>query len=138
MKDRRQFISMLTALAAVSAKAQSSSAGAKAAGAKTVGVVQLPPPCDKQTANFAEVYFPPGQRSKPHKHAGFVLGYVLEGEFRFQITGQPERVLRTGEIFYEPPGVTHILGESASPDRPARILAIVIADSDEKNLTKPA
>jgi quercetin dioxygenase-like cupin family protein len=133
MKDRRWFVSMLTALAAALTRPRSAKAQAK-----TVGVIQLPPPFDKQKANFAEVYVPAGQPSKPHKHAGFVLGYVLEGELRFQITGQPERILRAGEIFYEPPGVTHLLGESANPDRPARFLAIVIADADNKSLTWPA
>ena len=31
---------------------------------------------------FVEVNFPAGVRSVAHKHPGFVLGYVTEGEFR--------------------------------------------------------
>ena len=100
-------------------------------------MVPLPPPYDKQSATLVELYVPAGRKSKPHKHAGFVLGYVIEGEFRFQIAGEPERILRAGDIFYEPPGATHVLSESASPDKPARVLAIVIAESG-KTLTEPA
>jgi quercetin dioxygenase-like cupin family protein len=63
---------------------------------------------------------------------------VIEGEFRFQISGEPERILRQGDIFYEPPGVTHLVSESASATKPTRVLAIIIADSATKKLTEPA
>ncbi len=51
-------------------------------------------------ATFVEVIFEPGQSSKPHKHPGFVLGYVLEGKFRFAVKGGKEQILGPGEVFY--------------------------------------
>jgi hypothetical protein len=45
-----------------------------------------------------------------------------------RVAGQSERIVRGGETFSEPPGLVHRTPESASPDRPVRFLAIVIAD----------
>jgi len=97
---------------------------------RTVATISLPAPYDKQTATLVELYLPPGvPSSAPHQHPGFVLGYVIEGEFRFQVAGEPERTLRAGDTFYEAPGARHLVSASASADRPARVLAIVIAES---------
>jgi quercetin dioxygenase-like cupin family protein len=53
----------------------------------------------------ALVEFPPGDPgSPPHRHSGPVAGYMLEGEMRFEIEGEPERVIRAGEAFWEPGG----------------------------------
>ncbi len=31
----------------------------------------------------SEVSYPPGESSGHHRHPGFVIGYVLEGQYRF-------------------------------------------------------
>jgi quercetin dioxygenase-like cupin family protein len=72
-----------------------------------------------------ELTFAPGERSAKHHHPGFVIGYVLEGEFRFQLQGEDARTLRAGEMFYEPPGAVHVVSESASASKAARVLALV-------------
>ena len=128
-EDRRNFLFALGALAAVPEPF--------AEPLKTVGVIALPPPFQNQSATIVEVYCAPGQRSTPHKHPGFVLGYVLEGRFRFQMEGQRERILRSGDLFYEEPGETHLIAESATHNRPARVLAIVIAEQG-KPIVEPA
>lgn len=89
------------------------------------------------TASFLEVRYGPGESSHAHKHPGFVMGYVLEGEIRFQFRGGAEQTLRTGEIFYEQPGSVHQVSANASPTKPARILAIIIAPQGS-TLTTPA
>ena len=83
-----------------------------------------------------ELTFAPGSPSARHLHPGFVLGYVLEGDFRFQLEGQPEAVYHTGEMFYEPLASHHIVGESAMPGKSARVLAIVFGEKG-KPLTVP-
>nr|WP_258564175.1 cupin domain-containing protein [Streptomyces himalayensis] len=51
------------------------------------------------------VEFPPGDPgTPPHRHFGPAFGYVLEGEMRFELEGEPERVIRAGEAFWEPGG----------------------------------
>jgi quercetin dioxygenase-like cupin family protein len=37
-----------------------------------------------------------------HLHNGPVFGHILEGSAIYQIQGEPETVLRAGDVFYEP------------------------------------
>jgi quercetin dioxygenase-like cupin family protein len=51
------------------------------------------------------VEFPPGDPgTPPHRHPGPAFGYVLEGEMLLELEGEPERVVRAGEAFWEPGG----------------------------------
>jgi quercetin dioxygenase-like cupin family protein len=74
-----------------------------------------------------EVTFPPGSASGEHRHPGFILGYVLEGRFRFAVNGEPERILGAGETFYEPAGALHSVSANALADKQTRILAFMVA-----------
>ena len=40
----------------------------------------------------------------PHRHSGPSFYYMLEGELQFELEGQPPRVIRAGEAFWEPGG----------------------------------
>jgi len=89
----------------------------------------LPPvSLDGWNATAVEVSYPPGGASKPHRHPGFVLGYVLEGEVRFQLKGEKEVTYRAGQMFYEPPGSVHMVSSNAGPAEPAKLLAIVFSE----------
>ncbi|WP_336216299.1 cupin domain-containing protein [Nonomuraea sp. LPB2021202275-12-8] len=51
------------------------------------------------------IQYPPGDPgAPPHRHSGPAFGYVLEGEMLFELEGEPERVIRAGEAFWEPGG----------------------------------
>jgi quercetin dioxygenase-like cupin family protein len=51
------------------------------------------------------IEYPPGDPgAPPHRHSGPAFGYVLEGEMVFELEGEPARVLRAGEAFWEPGG----------------------------------
>jgi quercetin dioxygenase-like cupin family protein len=51
------------------------------------------------------IELPPGDPgAPPHRHPGPVFGYMLEGEMIFELEGEPERVIRAGEAFWEPGG----------------------------------
>ena len=84
-----------------------------------------------------EVSYPPGVTSARHQHSGFVLGYVLQGPYRFQVDGGPETVLQTGQVFHEPLGSIHAVSGAASATQPARILAVVVGEKG-KPTTSPA
>jgi quercetin dioxygenase-like cupin family protein len=84
-----------------------------------------------------ELTFPPSFMSAKHRHPGFVLGYVLEGEFRFHMEGEQETVLAPGDVFYEPPGRVHLPSGSGSATRPARVLAFAFTEKG-KELVMPA
>ena len=83
---------------------------------------------DGWTATVVEVRYPPAGASQAHRHPGFVLGYVLEGEIRFGVDGDEQTIYRANQAFYEPPGVLHSVSANASPVNPARFLAIVVAE----------
>ncbi len=82
---------------------------------------------DGWQVTVVEVITPPGPGSHRHQHPGFVLGYVLEGDLRFQVDGQPERTIPAGQMFYEAPGGVHAVSASASPTKPVRFLAMILA-----------
>src|SRR6516164_5836344 len=91
---------------------------------------------DDWQVTVSEVPYPPGRVGQMHHHAGFVLAYVLEGNVVTKISGQPEKVYKTGEMFYEPPGSTHEVSKNASSTEPAKLLALIFAKKGE-TLTMP-
>jgi len=92
---------------------------------------------DGWQVSAAEVTTEPGPGSQPHRHPGFVLGYVLEGDLRFQVAGEPERIIRAGQMFYEAPGSVHTVGASASSTKPVRFLAMIFAPKGVALMTPP-
>jgi quercetin dioxygenase-like cupin family protein len=130
MENRRAF---LAAAAMALTVPRTEAAGSNA---KVIERYPLAAPFDGMEATLVEVTFAPGSESTPHRHPGFVLGYVLEGEFRFSIRGEPEKVLRAGSTFYEPPDAAHMVSASALPDKPARILAFMVAERG-KDIVQP-
>jgi quercetin dioxygenase-like cupin family protein len=97
---------------------------------------ELPPiPLDHWNVTVTEVNYPAGGYSRPHSHPGFVIGYVIEGELRFQLKGDPEKTYRAGQVFYEPPGSVHQVSANASTEHPARFLALIFAKPDTATST---
>ncbi len=96
----------------------------------TVLTAKLPPNMNGNTlrATLITVRYRPGDASPPHTHACPVMVYVLEGAVRSQIQGQPERIYRAGESFYEAAGGEHLISANASDSSPARFLAFFVSD----------
>jgi hypothetical protein len=46
-----------------------------------------------------EVALEPGDAGRPHRHAGPVFGYVLEGEFELGLGDEPAKTLKAGKRF---------------------------------------
>jgi quercetin dioxygenase-like cupin family protein len=77
---------------------------------------------------LVELNIPPG-RSNPgpgHRHPGAVLGYVVEGQMRFAINNEPEKVLPVGATFFEPLGAVHTTNGSARTDGPTRAVVFML------------
>jgi quercetin dioxygenase-like cupin family protein len=85
------------------------------------------------------VDYPPGGGSAPHRHArsAFIYAYVIAGQIRSQVESEPARVYRAGEAWFESPGSRHPVSINASDTEPARLLAVVIVDAAEKQVTIP-
>ena len=69
---------------------------------------------------------PAGAPAHPHRHPGSVFVYVTEGVARLGIEGQPVQTVKAGEVFFEPEGALHTIGESASATEPASAIAVMI------------
>jgi uncharacterized protein YbjT (DUF2867 family)/quercetin dioxygenase-like cupin family protein len=83
------------------------------------------------------VEYQPGGSSPAHTHpdSAFIYATVLEGAIRSQVNNGPVIVYRAGESFSEMPGDHHGVSANASETEPARLLAVFVVDTDEKNLT---
>jgi len=124
---------LMTGMASETANAQQGSNAGKFGNGGQGSLRQpLPSPFTGMDATFTQLTIQPGAAlSRPHTHPGFVLGYVIEGDYLFAINNETPRVVRAGEIFYEPPGARHTTHASASPDQTVKLLAIVIGPLDE-------
>lgn len=82
------------------------------------------------------VEYAPGVSSIPHTHAAsaFIYATVLEGAIRSQVNDNPEQVYHAGENFAELPGDHHRVSANASDTEPARLLAVLVVDTNEQNL----
>lgn len=88
-----------------------------------------------KTLTALVVTYAPGTKTPAHRHGqAFVVGYVLEGSIRSRIDNGKDVVYRAGESWTEKPGAHHAVSENVSATEPAKLLAIFVADSKEKNL----
>ena len=127
MKSRREIVQLGFASLALAALGSSESPGE--ADIKTIYRRDLPPvSLDGWQVTVLQLIFPPRFASAKHVHPGFVLGYVIEGELRLRIEGEPETLLPAGEVFYEAPGAIHLPSGSASATKQARVLALVFSE----------
>ncbi|MFG3586015.1 cupin domain-containing protein [Streptomyces sp. NPDC047990] len=83
------------------------------------------------------VQWPPGDPgTPPHRHTGPAFGYVIEGEVRFELEGEPERVVKAGETFWEPGGdVIHYQDGNARTDVPCRFVVTMLCAPGTPMLT---
>ena len=85
------------------------------------------------------VEYGPGVKSTAHTHpkSAFIYATVLEGAIRSSVNNGPVVTYRTGQSFSEMPGDRHSVSENASRTEPAKLLAVFVVDTDEKELTTP-
>lgn len=82
------------------------------------------------------VVYPPGGTSSAHRHpnSAFIYATVLEGAIKSQVNDGPVTTYTAGQSFAENPGDHHSVSENASATEPARLLAVFVVDTAEKNL----
>lgn len=83
------------------------------------------------------VEYGPGGATPAHTHApsAFIYATVLEGAIRSQVNDGPEKVYQVGESFSELPGDQHGVSANASKTAKAKLLAVFVVDTDDKELT---
>jgi quercetin dioxygenase-like cupin family protein len=85
------------------------------------------------------VEYGPGGSSPAHTHpkSAFIYATVLEGAIQSSVNNGPVVTYHKGESFSEMPGDLHSVSENASKTEPAKLLAVFVVDTDEKELTTP-
>lgn len=132
---RRTLLQIMLALAGLST---AGAAQAQPAGPKGIFQRDLPDLALKNwSVTAVEVSYAPGQSSAAHRHPGLTIAYVLEGEIRSKIGDGAEETFAVGQMFLETPGQLHAVSRNASSTRPARLLAILLAEKGAQ-LTTPA
>jgi len=140
MQDRRTFLgiaaaSLLPSLLPTAIEAQTPAPRPPAELARHA----LSGPFEGFEAVLVELNIPPGGGgSGPgHRHPGPVLGYVAEGQLRFAINHEAERVVPVGGTFFEPSGAVHSTHGSARTDGGTRALVFMLVPKGSP-LTAPA
>jgi quercetin dioxygenase-like cupin family protein len=77
--------------------------------------------------------FFPGDSTPPHQHPGAVVGYVLTGEYEFQLEGQPLQRLAVGDRFYEDPQSAHVVSRNPG-ETTTEVLAFIVREKGTPNM----
>ena len=82
----------------------------------------------------ARIRFAPRQPTGLHHHPISVVGVVTAGSFIIKKEGEPEKVVKTGEPFFEAAGVTTERFDNASDTEPAELVAFFLTDTKDRAL----
>ncbi|KQX31749.1 MULTISPECIES: cupin domain-containing protein [unclassified Ensifer] len=129
--------SLLTTLA-VTATLFGTAVAGDAAKVTLVYEHELPNVPDKSIKGVL-VEYGPGGSSDAHTHAStaFIYATVLEGSILSQVNDGPVKEYKAGESFSEMPGDRHGVSANGSKTAPAKLLAVFVVDTAEKELTFP-
>jgi quercetin dioxygenase-like cupin family protein len=94
-------------------------------------------PLEGFDAVLVEVNFKPGASAREHRHPGFILGYVIDGQMRFGVNNEPDQIVPAGGTFFEPSGALHTAFGSASPDAPVRSVAFLVVPNGSPLTVRP-
>lgn len=87
-----------------------------------------------ERVEIREIRILPGHAAGLHVHNGPVVGSILEGSVVFQIDGEPESLLRQGDVFYEPEG-TRIARFDATDEGVTFLGYFVVGPGEQPQLT---
>ena len=135
MQDRRTFLGLAAAsLLPVGLNAQAPAPRAP----RELARHALTGPLEAFEVVLVELNIPPGPGSgSAHRHPGPVLGYIAEGQMRFAINSEAEKVIPVGGTFFEPSGAVHTTTGSARTDGATRVLVFMLVPKGSP-LTAPA
>jgi quercetin dioxygenase-like cupin family protein len=82
----------------------------------------------------AHIRFAPRQPTGLHRHPISVVDVVTAGSFVFKRVGEAEKIIKTGDSFFEPAGVAIERFDNTSSTKPAEIIAFYLTDSNDRPL----
>jgi quercetin dioxygenase-like cupin family protein len=98
--------------------------------------VRLRPVKEASHVEIREIRILPGYAAGLHVHNGPVVGSILEGSAVYQIEGQPETILRAGDVFFEPEG-ERIARFDATDDGVTFLAYFLLSSGQDPELTFP-
>jgi quercetin dioxygenase-like cupin family protein len=134
----RQFL-CAAALTAVSLTAASAQDASDDNSKVTLVFDQVLPNVAGKSMRGVLVEYGPGGSNPAHTHpkSAFIYATVLEGAIKSQVNDGPVTTYRAGESWSEKPGDHHLVSANASDTEPARLLAVFVLDTSEKELVLP-
>jgi quercetin dioxygenase-like cupin family protein len=82
----------------------------------------------------ARIRFVPRQTTGLHRHPISVAGVVTAGSFVFKRESEPEKIIKTGDAFFEPAGVITEKFDNGSSTEPAELVAFYLTDAKDRPL----
>jgi quercetin dioxygenase-like cupin family protein len=131
MQNRRTFIGMAAAASLLPLTGEAQTPAPQNAAPRPPSELArhaLTGPFEGFDAVLVELNIPPNRTGTgmAHRHPGPVLGYVVEGQMRFAINHEPEKVLPVGATFFEPSGAVHTTTGTARTDGPTRVVVFML------------
>jgi quercetin dioxygenase-like cupin family protein len=80
------------------------------------------------------IEFGPLQRTGKHRHPIPVVGYIAQGTISFRLEGEPAKLLRAGDPFFEPAGRTVVQFDNASATESAIFIAFYLLGAHDSEL----
>ena len=78
-----------------------------------------------------------GSPSHRHPSSAFIYARVLEGAIRSKVNDASERTYQAGESWTERPGDHHQVSQNASATAPAKLLAVFVVDTSDREIVIP-
>ena len=88
----------------------------------------------KRTISFVkvvEIEFQPGQKGAYHKHPCPTLGHIVSGSCLIQIEGEPVKILKTGDTFYEPAETPIVHFDNYSDKDPLKFIVYYLLNGEK-------
>ncbi|MEV0788445.1 cupin domain-containing protein [Kribbella sp. NPDC050459] len=84
-----------------------------------------------------DIEYPAGDPgAPPHRHSGPAFGYVVAGEMLFELEGEPPRVIKAGEAFWEPGGdIIHYQDGNNRSDIPLKFTVTMLCAPHQEMFT---
>ncbi|HPF50171.1 MAG TPA: cupin domain-containing protein [Draconibacterium sp.] len=84
------------------------------------------------SVKVVEIEFPAGQKAPLHKHPCPVIGTIVEGQCRVQVEGEPAKILKAGEAFFEPADTPIVHFDNYSETEPMKFIAYYLTNGEDE------
>lgn len=81
---------------------------------------------------IVEIEFPAGQKAPYHQHPCPVLGSIVSGTCLVQVEGEPAKILKAGDAFFEPADIPIVHFDNYSDSEPMKFIACYLLNGQSE------